>query len=180
MFLKGERCESPKCALFRKQQAPGQHGTPSRRPSEYALQLRAKQRVKRLYGVSETQFRRYFKEASASKEFVGKTLLQLLERRLDNAVFRAGFAVSRPQARQLVTHKKVSVNGTVVDRPSFLVSIGDKITFANGLGVVSNRPAPGWLVVNEEGGEVLVKAIPSRDDIGLDIDENLVVEYYSR
>lgn len=180
LFLKGERCDSPKCALFRKQQAPGQHGTSRRRPSEYALQLREKQKIKRLYGVREVQFGRYFERALGFREGAGSVLLQLLERRLDNVVYRTGFAVSRSQARQLVVHRRISVNGGLMDRPSFLVSAGDRINFAEGLSVVSDRVVPGWLAVDKKTGEISVKKLPERDDIGFDIDEHLIVEFYSR
>ena len=180
MFLKGERCDSPKCALFRKQQAPGQHGNSRRRPSEYALQLREKQKVKRMYGVLEKQFKRYFREAERSKEDTSKLLLQKLERRLDNAVYRANLAASRAQARQFVTHGKVQVNGIDVNKPSYQVSEGDVITVQADLLDIPERPKPDWLVVDEGKKEAKVTRLPEREDIGLDIDESMIVEFYSR
>ena len=180
LFLKGERCDSPKCALFRKQQAPGQHGTSRRRPSEYALQLREKQKIKRLYGVSEAKFRHYFEKASALQEDTGDVLLQLLERRLDNVVYRAGFAVSRAQARQLVGHGKINVNGKTADRPSLLVSVGDTIHFMGELPTSSGSAVPGWLVVGKDAKKAQVKKLSERDDVGFDINEHLIVEFYSR
>ncbi len=180
LFLKGERCDSPKCALFRKQQAPGQHGTSHRRPSEYALQLREKQKVKRLYGVLERQFKRYFREAERAQGDTGKLLLQKLECRLDNAVYRANLAASRAQSRQFITHGKVLVNGGKVDKPSYQVSEGDEIEVQAELLDIPERPASDWLTVDKGKQKAKVTRLPERDDIGMDIDESMVVEFYSR
>lgn len=180
LFLKGERCDSPKCALFRKQQAPGQHGTSYRRPSEYALQLREKQKVKRLYGVLEKQFKRYFREAERTEGDTGKLLLQKLERRLDNAIYRANLAASRSQARQFVTHGKVIVDGDKVDKPSYQVSEGELLEVKTGLVDIPERPISDWLTVDKDKQEAKVNRLPERDDIGMDIDESMVVEFYSR
>lgn len=179
LFLKGAKCESPKCPLFRKQQAPGQHGDSRRRPSEHALQLREKQKVKRIYGVREAQFKRFFREAK-KKENPGEALLVLLERRLDNVAARSGMAHSRSHARQLITHKKVMVNGEVVDKPSFLVSVGDKISSAEGIDVSREVEVPGWISFDREKKEIRVEKLPARDDAEADINEQLVSEFYSR
>jgi len=187
LFLKGARCDSPKCALFRKQQVPGQHGNDRRRrrPSEYAIQLREKQKVKRTYGVREAQFKNYFAAASQGRENVGNVLLQTLERRLDNVVYRAGLAYSRAHARQLVGHGKITVSGKVVDRPSFLVGISDTIGFASKgeeeqWEVVRLDAVPQWLMRDEKKKEISLTRLPEREDIGLDINEHLIVEFYSR
>lgn len=179
LFLKGEKCESPKCPLFRRQQAPGQHGSSRRRPSEYGIQLREKQKVKRIYGVREAQFRRFFREAEKG-ENPGEALLALLERRLDNTVYRAGMAYSRTHARQLVTHRKVMVNGGVVDKPSFLVSVGDKISFVEGGEVLKEAEVPDWISFDKKEKEIGVIRLPERADAEADINEQLVSEFYSR
>lgn len=180
LFLKGEKCETRKCPLFRRQQAPGQHGDSRRRPSEYGQQLREKQKVKRLYGIWERQFKRYFREAEKSDEDTGKALLRMLERRLDNVVYRANLAASRSQARQLITHGKVRVNGEEVDKPSFAVSAGDEVFVESVPPGVPERQPPQWITADREAGEVKVTGLPERDDIGMDIDESMVVEFYSR
>jgi len=187
LFLKGARCDSPKCALFRKQQVPGQHGTNRRRrrPSEYSLQLREKQKVKRTYGVREAQFKNYFAAASKSREDVGDVLLQTLERRLDNVVYRAGLAHSRSHARQMVGHRKVTVGGKIVDRASFLVGVDDTIGLTSGgeeeqWEILRMDAVPPWLVRDEKKKEISLDRLPERDDLGLDINEHLIVEFYSR
>ncbi len=180
LFLKGEKCESRKCPFFRRQQAPGQHGDSRRRLSEYGQQLREKQKVKRLYGVWERQFKRYFKEAEKSGEDTGKVLLRSLEKRLDNAVYRANLAASRSQARQLVVHGKVTVNGDLVDRPSYLVSPGDEIAVESVPSSVPERQTPKWITVDRKAGKAKITREPERDDIGADIDESMIVEFYSR
>ena len=179
LFLKGQKCESPKCPLFRKQQAPGQHGSSRRRPSEYSLQLREKQKVKRIYGVREAQFRRFFREVE-EEENPGEALLVLLERRLDNTVTRSGMAHSRAQARQLITHRKVMVNGEVVDRPSFLVHVDDKISFAEGVDVLQEVEVPGWISLDGKKKEIKIVRLPERDDAEAGISEQLVFGFYSR
>jgi len=179
LFLKGEKCDTPKCPLFRKQQAPGQHGNPRRRPSDFGIQLREKQKVKRFYGLREAQFRRFLR-AAEKDENAGEALLSLLERRLDNVVYRVGMAWSRAHARQLVVHGKVLVNGQRVDRPSFRVDVGDKITFAEGVFCLRETEVPKWLALDKEKNAVSVKALPVREDAPADINEQLVTDFYSR
>lgn len=179
LFIKGEKCESPKCPLFRKQQAPGQHGNSRRAPSVYALQLRAKQKAKRIYGVNESQFARFFARAQKT-ENPSETLLIMLERRLDNVVYRLGAGRSRSHARQLVTHRKVRVNGRAVRSPSFLVSADDKIAFAEGTLVSKEAIIPAWLSLAKGGLEAVVLKLPERADAEKDIDESLLVEFYAR
>jgi small subunit ribosomal protein S4 len=190
LFLKGERCLTKKCAVERRGTAPGQktQGKPSRQKiSEYGRQLREKQKMRRYYGVHETQFENYFREAARVPGQTGKTFLQLLERRLDNVVYRVNLASSRAQARQLVT---LRVNGRIVNIPSFLVKPGDVITIGErskksplieaNLEVVKNRPHPEWVEWNDQDLAVKVSALPSREQIDTPVDEQLIVEYYSR
>jgi small subunit ribosomal protein S4 len=161
--------------------APGQHGAFRRRLSEYGLQLREKQKAKRIYGVREQQFRRYFKEALRSKEKTGEILLQLLERRLDNVVYRAGFASTRPHARQMVAHGLVKLNGHHVTIPSLLVAVGDKITLAKKDSILYDEViCPSWIKVKKNEKSAHVAALPTREEIGAEIDEKMVLEYYSR
>ncbi len=194
MFLKGERCTSPKCALERRDYPAGQRGQAARfrrrRPSDYERQLREKQKVRRIYGVLERQFRRYFEEAERQTGLTGENLLILLERRLDNVVFRLGFADSRAQARQLVQHGHFTVNGRPVNIPSFLVRAGDVVAvreqsrrlsyFKDRAEVLGSRSLVNWLSLDTAalGGRVLT--LPRREDIDIPIDEHLVVEFYSR
>jgi len=193
LYLKGERCYT-KCPLDKKNYPPGQHG-PTRRTrrkvSDYGRQLREKQKVRRIYGVYERQFRRYFRQAVQAKGMTGSALLQLLERRLDNVVFRMGLASSRAQARQLVTHGHIMVNGHKVDIASYSVRPGDVITvkersrkspyfkeLAEDFG--KRQSPPKWLSLNPDEMSATVVALPEREDIDSTINEQLIVEYYSR
>jgi small subunit ribosomal protein S4 len=196
LYLKGARCDGPKCPIIRKSPArnfpPGQHGQRrTRRPSEYGLQLREKQKVRRYYGVLETQFRKIYSEAVRKGGVTGDNLLQLLESRLDNTVFRMGFADSRQQARQLVRHGHFTVNGRKTDIPSFQVRAGDVIAvknesrgkeyFVTGTDLLQSKQAPEWLSVSptELSGRVI--NLPSRDQMEIpQFNEALIVEYYSR
>ncbi|MBD5632990.1 MAG: 30S ribosomal protein S4 [Candidatus Eremiobacteraeota bacterium] len=193
LFLKGDRCLSKKCAVERRGTAPGQktQGKPSRQKvSEYGRQLREKQKMRRYYGVLETQFENYFRRAARVPGQTGKTFLQLLERRLDNVVYRMNLAMSRAQARQLVTHRHFRVNGRVVNIPSFLVKPGDVITlgdrarksvvFEANAEVAKSRPHPEWLELDETELAIKVGSLPSREQIDTPVDEQLIVEYYSR
>ena len=190
LFLKGERCYSDKCAINRRSFAPGQHGKARKKLSEYGLQLREKQKARRYYGVLEGQFHHYFEMAERKAGITGENLLQILESRLDNVVHRLGFAMSRPEARQLVVHGHFTVNGKKVNIPSYLVSAGDVIAVqqkskqSEKFKVVAeanaNRPVPAWLEVDRENQSGKVVALPSRDQIDLDIQETLIVELYSK
>jgi small subunit ribosomal protein S4 len=191
LFLKGERCYTEKCAIEKRNFAPGQHGK-SRRAKMlgYGVQLREKQKVKRIYGVLEDQFRRYFEQAERLKGITGEVLLQLLERRLDNVAYRLGFATSRPQARQLVRHGHFAVNGRKVDIPSFLVRAGDVVTVRTGsqknvtiqhaLEEVKGRGVPEWLQLQGEAFSGRVVSLPTREQINLPVQEQLIVELYSK
>jgi len=194
LFLKGQRCFTPKCAFERRSYAPGQHGKSSqfrrRRESDYSRQLRAKQKARRTYGILERQFHRYYKVSLTRRGLTGLNLLQILESRLDNAVFRLGFADSRAQARLLVTHGHFSVNGRRTDVPSMLVSEGDVISVREGsrnrtyfkdlLAVAEDKTVPVWLErdLNTLSGTVL--RLPERGEIDSNLNEKLIVEYYSR
>ncbi len=190
LFLKGERCYTEKCAFDRRAYPPGQHGQSRKKTSDYGLQLREKQKVKRLYGLLENQFRNTFKEADRRKGITGEVLLQLLERRLDNTVYRLGFANSRNEARQLVRHNHFLVNQQKVNIPSFLVKPGDVISvreksrnvlrIQESLEGVARRGVPQWLELEKEQMRGTVKALPSREDITLPIQEKLIVELYSK
>ncbi len=193
LLLKGERCFTPKCALERRAYAPGMHGRQAqfrRKESDYSLQLREKQKARRIYGVLERQFRRYFKEAERRKGLTGVNLLILLESRLDNVVYRLGFADSRAQARQLVRHGHFDVNGRKTDIPSFLVKPGDviavrerskKLTYFKDLSaVIEHKVVPEWLSLDISKMEGRVLALPTREDIDASLNEQLIVEYYSR
>lgn len=190
LFLKGERCYTNKCEIEKRNVPPGQHGR-SRKAKivGYGIQLREKQRVKRIYGVLEDQFRRYFESAERTRGITGETLLQLLERRLDNAVYRLGFATSRPQARQLVRHGHFLVNGKKVDIPSFSVRIGDVVSvretsrtnpaIVHAVEEVKGRGVPEWLSLQGDlGGRVV--SMPTRAQINLPVQEQLIVELYSK
>ncbi len=191
LFLKGDRCYSDKCSFERRAFAPGQHGQARfRKQSDYAVQLREKQKVKSMYGMLEGQFRQYFKKADLQKGVTGENLLIMLERRLDNAVFRMGFASSRNQARQLVRHKHVLVNGKKVNIPSFQVSVGDEVTIkeksrANALineslEAVERRGVPSWIELDKTAYKSTVKALPNREELTMPIQEQLIVELYSK
>ena len=190
LFLKGDRCYSQKCAFTLRPKAPGQHGAGRRgKMSEYGTQLREKQKVKRAYGILESQFRKYFDIAAKMKGKAGENLLQLLERRLDNVCFRLGIGDSRAQARQLVMHGHVLVNGHKVDIPSYLVDAGDVITIAQRsasqeyfktLKEEGGKGVPKWLEFDVAELTGKVAALPERDDIDLTIEEHLIVELYSK
>ena len=190
LFLKGDRCYGPKCALANRQTIPGEHGQArQRKPSEYGLQLREKQKAKRAYGVMETQFHRYFETAERQKGITGENLLILLERRLDNVIYRMGFGASRPQARQIVRHGHVLVNGKKVNIPSYLVDANDVITIREksaeqehfkALREGTNRVIPKWLTVDNENLKATVTALPALEDVDLTLQEHLIVELYSR
>ncbi len=192
LFLKGDRCLSPKCAMVRRPYAPGVHGqNPSRGRSEFGRQLSMKQKIKRLYGVMERQFRHHFEESKLRQGATGDLLLQRLECRLDNAVYRLGFASSRVAARQLVGHKFFTVNGKRMNIPSYEVRIGDVIALKttkenktvtkNRLEVLKNKnDVPHWLALDAEKLEGKVLALPSREDVGISVDAQMVVEYYSK
>lgn len=191
LFLKGERCFKDKCAVKRRNYAPGQHGKRRVKLQGYGLQLREKQKVKRIYGVLERQFRLYFQRASARKGVTGENLLAFLERRLDNVVYRLGFAASRTQARQLVNHGHFTVNGRKVDVASFTVRKGDVVELRAGsrknatlqanLDTAQGRGGiPGWLALDAAAFRGTVAALPRRDDIQMPIQENLIVELYSK
>lgn len=189
LFLKGDRCYTEKCALDRRTYAPGQHGQGRRKRSDYGVQLREKQKVKRAYGVLERQFRIYFAKAERMKGVTGENLLQLLERRLDNTVYRMGWASSRAEARQIVRHRHLAVNGVTVDIPSFQVRQGDEITVRTAskehpriklLLEAGGKAAPAWLDVNRNEMKAKVVAIPTREDVDLPVQESLIVELYSK
>ncbi len=190
LFLKGERCYTDKCALDRKGYPPGQHGHLRRKVSDYGTQLREKQKVKRIYGILEKQFRIYFQMALRKKGITGENLLRLLESRLDNVVFRLGFANSRPEARQLVRHRHVLVNGRIVNIPSFQVRQGDRIEIKEksrkmqrileALEAVDRRGVPNWLELDRDHFSGEVKSSPTREDISMSIDEDLIVAFYTR
>lgn len=190
LFLKGTRCNSPKCSLARRSTVPGQHGQMRPKLSNYGLQLREKQKVKRMYGILERQFRRYFAIAAKSKGVTGKVLLQLLERRLDNLVFRLGLALSRAQARQLVRHNFIWVNSRRVNIPSFLVDKDDIIEvkakegplkkIKENLEISKDRSVPSWLEFDAQSLKAKVLRLPEKEDIGAAIQEQLIVELYSK
>lgn len=193
LFLKGERCLTPKCAIERRNYPPGEHGkkaTFRRKVSEYGMQLREKQKARRIYGVMERQFRRYFRDASRRTGMTGATLLAILESRLDNVVYRLGFADSRPQARQLVRHGHFDVNGRKTNIPSYLVRAGDVISvhgsskdatyFKDRIQIMDPSRVPAWLSVDVAAMSGRVESEPGREDIEIPLNEQLIVEYYSR
>jgi small subunit ribosomal protein S4 len=194
LFLKGARCFSPKCAIERRAYPPGQHGRGAtfrrRRASNYARQLRAKQKARRVYGVLERQFRRYYREAQRRPGMAGENLLVILESRLDNVVYRMGFADSRAQARQLVQHGHFDVNGRRTDIPSALLKPGDVVSvrrnsrrlkyFKNLTAVMEERDAPAWIALEPSQLSGRVLALPTREAIEQPLNEQLIVEYYSR
>ena len=190
LFLKGTRCYSHKCAVSRREYAPGQHGLKKGKLSNFGVQLREKQKIKRIYGVLETQFRNYFLKATATKGVTGHILLQLLERRLDSVLFNVGFAKSRTDGRQIVSHNHVSVNGRRVNIASFSVKPNDTIEIKTDAKSLANikantemtkeRKVPGWLEVDAKNMTIKVIRIPVREDITFTVNEQLVVELYSR
>ena len=190
LFLKGERCTSGKCALDRRSAAPGQHGAANKKQREYGMQLREKQKTKRYYGVLEKQFKNYFVEADRKEGMTGENLLKLIERRLDNVVYRMGMAESRKEARQLVLHEHFELNGKKVNIPSIIVSAGDVVAvkenfrssekckaLAEGL---QTKISPKWLDVDKTALSAKVVALPAREDVDFEINEQMIVEFYSK
>jgi small subunit ribosomal protein S4 len=191
LFLKGERCYTEKCAIEKRNFPPGQHGkTRKAKLAGYGVQLREKQKVKRIYGVLEDQFRRYFETAERQRGITGETLLQLLERRLDNVAYRMGLATSRPQARQLVRHGHLQVNGRKVDIPSYSIRVGDvvsvrassqkDVSVQHALEEVKGRGVPEWLSFDVEKMSGRIVSLPTREQINLPVQEQLIVELYSK
>ena len=190
LFLKGSRCLTDKCAVARRAYAPGQHGQMRKKESNYGVQLREKQKVKRIYGVLERQFKHYFKIAERAKGVTGITLLQLLERRLDNIVFRMNLANSRAEARQIVQHGFVYVNGKRVDIPSYTVKLNDEVSvkvkedmrkrMGETFEALKDRLIPKWLEADAANLKTKIVAMPTKDDIGFPIQEQLIVELYSK
>jgi len=191
LYLKGDRCYSDKCSFERRAFGPGQHGQARfRKVSDYAIQLREKQKVKNIYGMLEGQFRNYFHKADLQKGITGENLLIMLESRLDNTIFRLGFASSRKQARQLVRHNHIQVNGKKVNIPSFMISVNDVITvkeksrtnsyLVESMEAVARRGIPSWLELDKDAFKATVKALPNREEITMPIQEQLIVELYSK
>ncbi len=190
LYLKGARCESSKCAIERRPYPPGEHGRGRIRESQYMIQLREKQRARRIYGVLERQFRNYYKQASRQRGITGENLLRILESRLDNVVYRAGFASSRSQARQLVSHSHLRVNGKKVNVASYRLRPGDVITLRDrsrdlivvqhSLDTMGNRMVPEWLDVDEADKKITVVSLPNRAQIDTQVQEQLIVELYSK
>lgn len=190
LFLKGDRCYTGKCAVDRRPYAPGQHGQSRKKVSEYGIQLREKQKARRYYGVLESQFEKYFEMAEKKAGITGDNLLSILESRLDNVVYRLGFGMSRPEARQLVRHGHFTVNGKKVDIPSYLVSPGDVISVKEGsrgktklkaiLEATEGKVIPKWLDLDRNTLEAKVVTLAAREDIDLPLEEHLIVEYYSK
>jgi len=191
LFLKGDRCYTDKCGYERRAYAPGQHGQNRRRKaSDYGEQLREKQKVKRIYGIAERQFRGYYYRANHMKGVTGENLLQLLERRLDNVVYRLGFAADHAEARQLVRHGHFTINQKSVDIPSYLVRANEMISvrerskkiarLAENMNAVERRGVPGWLTLDKDNFRGTVRALPAREDLKTEIREQLIVELYSK
>lgn len=190
LFLKGARCMTEKCAIIRRAYAPGQHGQARKKESNYGMQLREKQKVKRIYGVLERQFKHYFKMAERSKGVTGITLLQLLERRLDNVIFRMNYANSRAEAREMVQHGFVCVNNKRVDISAYTVKLGQEISIkakeamqkrlAETREALKDRAIPKWLEVDAKNPKCKVTAMPTKEDVGFPIQEQLIVELYSK
>ena len=190
LFLKGTRCYTDKCAISRRNYAPGEHGQKKAKLSEYGIQLREKQKTKAFYGVREDQFRKYFEMAENKKGVTGENLLQILESRLDNVVYRLGYGSSRPQARQLVNHGLFEVNGRKVSIPSYLVKAGDVIkvreikkdkkVVKENIEVNASRPVPAWLEKNATELSGKVVRLASREDVDIPVEEHLIVELYSK
>jgi small subunit ribosomal protein S4 len=190
LFLKGTRCESPKCPIEKGRPPPGEHGRGRVRESEYLLQLREKQKAKRFYGILEKQFRSYYEEADRSKGITGEELLRICETRLDNVVYRSGLAMNRPMARQLVNHGHLEVNGHKVNIPSYRVRAGDVVTvrgrsrtigrIIENTSYAEGREIPEWLGSNLKEMSIEVRALPERDQMDVPVQEQLIVEYYSK
>ena len=190
LFLKGDRCYTDKCAIARRSYAPGQHGQGRKKMSEYGTQLREKQKAKRYYGLLENQFYHYFELATKMAGKTGENLLKVLESRLDNVVYRAGFAMSRPEARQLVSHGHFTVNGKPVNIPSYMVKAGDVVAIVEKsmssdkikgvLEANASRPALNWLSVDKNKAQATVVNLPERSEIDLQVEEQLIVELYSK
>ncbi|MEJ5227940.1 30S ribosomal protein S4 [Thermodesulfovibrio sp.] len=190
LFLKGTRCYTEKCAFERRKYPPGQHGHNKGKLSDYGLQLREKQKVKRMYGVMERQFKNYFEKATKMKGVTGENLLKLLERRIDNVIYRMGFAINRRQARQLVKHGFFLVNGRKVDIPSYLLRAGDEIELTQAgkelevikenLALAEQRGFPAWVEVNIAEMKGKFVRIPEREEMQLPVQEQLIVEFYSK
>ena len=190
LFLKGERCFTEKCSVQKRAYAPGQHGQQKKKMSEYGLQLREKQKARRFYGILESQFEKYFEMASRKKGITGENLLQILETRLDNVVYRMGLATSRKEARQLVTHGHFKVNGKRVNIPSYLVSVNDVISVSDKFKgsskiksieeTVGARVVPQWMDYDMDNFTGKIIQLPAREDVDLDVQEHLIVELYSK
>ena len=190
LFLKGDRCFKDKCALERRNYAPGQHGQARAKITDYGQQLREKQKLRRIYGVLERQFRGYFRRAERMRGITGENLLQLLERRLDNTVYRLGLAASRSEARQMVRHGHIQVNGRRVNIPSYLVRVGDVVSVreksrnmpkvVESVASLGRREIPAWLQFDRERLSGKVVQLPTKEDAGLPIQEQLIVELYSK
>jgi len=193
LFLKGSRCMSDKCAFIKRDYKPGQHGQSRGRPrkvSNYGMQLREKQKVKRIYGILEKQFRSYFQKAEKQKGITGETLLQILERRLDNVIFKSCFAASRSEARQMVKHGFFTVNGEKVDIPSYLIKADDLVKvnakektqklITQSIEENKDRGIPEWMNLDETGQSITIVRLPGREDVGFPVQEQLIVELYSK
>ena len=190
LFLKGERCYTNKCAIGRRPYAPGQHGAQRKKLSEYGIQLREKQKAKRFYGLLESQFRKYFEIANRKKCVTGENLLQLLESRLDNVVYRLGFGSTRAESRQLVTHGHFTVNGKKLNIPSYIVKVGDtvdvsekgkkSVRFKEILDITGSKVVPKWLEVDQENLKGKVDALPAREELDLNVQEHLIDELSSK
>ena len=190
LFLKGERCMTGKCALDRRSTAPGQHGAANKKQREYGMQLREKQKTRRYYGILEKQFKSYYAEASRKEGMTGENLIKLIERRLDNVVYRMGMAESRREARQLVLHEHFTLNGKKVNIPSIIVSAGDVVAVKENFRgsaqckalaeALQTKNAPKWLDVDKTALSAKVVALPERDDVDFEINEQLIVEFYSK
>lgn len=190
LFLKGNRCYTEKCAIERRKYAPGQHGQSRGKLSDYGIQLREKQKARRIYGIMEKQFRIYFKKASSQKGVTGEVLLQTLERRLDNAIYRMGFASNRREARQLLKHGHFLVNGRNVDIPSFLLKTGDVVevreasrnlqAITESIAVSEHRGMPGWIEIDTQSFKGKFVRVPLREEMQLPVQEQLIVELYSK
>jgi small subunit ribosomal protein S4 len=190
LYLKGDRCYSEKCAIDRRAYAPGQHGQGRKKVSEYGTQLREKQKARRVYGVLEKQFRAYYEEANRRKGITGETLLQILESRLDNVVYRLGFAASRAEARQIVKHGHILINGKRLDIPSYLTKVGDVVSFAEKaqetprvkelLETAEGKAVVTWLERDLNTKSARIVRVPARDEIDVPVAEQMIVELYSR
>ena len=188
LYLKGERCLSDKCAFNRRTNAPGQHGAAKKKLTEYGMQLREKQKAKRYYGVLEKQFKNYYVKADNQDGIAGENLLRLLERRLDNVVFRMGLAASHKEARQLVLHGHFTLNGHKANIPSILVKVGDVIAVKETdsakikelVEAMGEKISPKWLEIDKNAGSAKVIAMPERDDIDFEFNEQLIIELYSK